>query len=76
MRGYQRARDERVMQMYEFTAGFAALEPPPPEMQRVPGKVAESQDTMDGFVRVNAGITEPGEFFSDPRLVEAAQPVS
>ncbi|MFD6889630.1 NAD(P)/FAD-dependent oxidoreductase [Streptomyces sp. NPDC059957] len=76
MRGYQQARDERVMQMYEFTAGFAALEPPPPEMQRVLGKVAESQDTMDGFVRVNAGLTQPGAFFSDPRLVEAAQPVS
>ncbi|MCY0926176.1 NAD(P)/FAD-dependent oxidoreductase [Streptomyces sp. H27-H1] len=70
MRGYQQARDERVMQIYEFTAEFASLEPPPPEMQRVLGKVAESQDTMDGFVRVNAGLTKPSDFFSDPRLME------
>ncbi|MFG2298675.1 NAD(P)/FAD-dependent oxidoreductase [Streptomyces sp. NPDC048603] len=72
MGDYQQARDSRVMQLYEFTAGLATLEPPPPEMQRVLAKAAESQDTMDGFIRVNAGLTTPGEFFSDPRLTAAA----
>lgn len=44
-------------------------------MQQVLAKVTESQETMDGFVRVNAGLTTPGEFFSDPRLTVAPQVV-
>ena len=34
MAGYQRARDERVLPIYEFTCELATLAPPPPEMQR------------------------------------------
>ncbi|MER5931150.1 hypothetical protein [Streptomyces sp. NPDC002054] len=32
------------------------------------------QDAMDGFARVNAGLTTPGEFFSDPRLTGVPRP--
>jgi 2-polyprenyl-6-methoxyphenol hydroxylase-like FAD-dependent oxidoreductase len=61
---YQRARDERVLPMYELTCQLATLEPPPPEMQQLLGAMQGNQKAMDGFVRVNAGTTSPAEFFS------------
>ena len=52
------------------------LEPPPPEMQQLLGAVHGNQEAMDGFARVNAGVTSPAEFFSDDnvgRIFAAAQ---
>ncbi|MFE5484398.1 NAD(P)/FAD-dependent oxidoreductase [Streptomyces sp. NPDC056527] len=72
MRDYQEARDERVREIYEFTADFACLDPPTPEMRRMFGAIARQQETMDGFARVIAGVTPPSEFFSDPALAPAA----
>jgi len=68
MRGYQTTRDEHSLPMFEFTLGLATLEPPSPEMQQVLGAVASNRDTMDGFARVNAGVTSPAEFFSEENL--------
>ncbi|MEU9305942.1 NAD(P)/FAD-dependent oxidoreductase, partial [Streptomyces sp. NPDC048269] len=48
MRNYQEARDARVREMYEFTADFANLDPPTPEMQQMFGAIAQRQETMDG----------------------------
>jgi len=64
MQEYQRARDERVAPIYEFTCQLAALEPPPPKLQQLLGAVHGNQAAMDGFARVNAGVTSPAEFFS------------
>lgn len=72
MRDYQEARDRRVREIYEFTADFACLDPPTPEMQRTFGAIARQQETMDGFARVIAGVTPPSEFFSDPALASTA----
>ena len=61
--------------MYEFTAELAALAPPPPEMQQLLSAVSRSQEAMDGFARVTAGVTSPAEFFSDEnagRILAAA----
>jgi flavin-dependent dehydrogenase len=72
---YQRRRDEHVLPMYEFTAELATLAPPPPELQQVLSAVSRNQEAMDGFARVNAGVTSPAEFFSDEnvgRIVAAA----
>ena len=72
---YQRRRDEHVLPMYEFTADLAALAPPPPELQQLLSAVSRSQEAMDGFARVVAGVTSPAEFFSDEnvgRIVAAA----
>ena len=72
---YQARRDERVLPMYEFTAELAALTPPPPEMEQLLGAVSRSQESMDGFARVAAGVTSPAEFFSDEnaqRILAAA----
>jgi flavin-dependent dehydrogenase len=65
---YQRTRDEHVLPMYEFTCMLATLEPPPPELQQVLGAVAGNQEAMDGFARVNAGVTSPAEFFSEENV--------
>ena len=54
--------------MYEFTTQLAALEPPPPELQQLLGAVHGNQDAMDGFARVNAGVTSPAEYFSDENV--------
>jgi 2-polyprenyl-6-methoxyphenol hydroxylase-like FAD-dependent oxidoreductase len=64
MGDYQSTRDEQVLPMYEFTCEIATLEPPPPELQQLLGAVHGNQEAMDGFVRVNAGVTSPAEFFS------------
>jgi 2-polyprenyl-6-methoxyphenol hydroxylase-like FAD-dependent oxidoreductase len=68
MSEYQATRDEHVLAMFEFTCQLATLEPPPPEMQQVLGAVHGNQDAMDGFARVNAGVTSPAEFFSEENL--------
>jgi 2-polyprenyl-6-methoxyphenol hydroxylase-like FAD-dependent oxidoreductase len=65
---YQAARDQQSMPMYDFTCQIAAMQPPPPEMQQLLGAVHGSQDAMDGFCRVNSGVTSPAEFFSEANV--------
>jgi len=65
---YQRARDEHVLPMYEFTCQLATLEPPPPEMQQVFGAIHGNQKAMDGFAQMNAGTISPAEFFSPQNI--------
>ncbi len=64
MAGYQSTRDEHVRGTYEFTTQLATLEPPPPPMQQVLAAMVGNQPAMDGFARVSAGATSPGEFFA------------
>jgi 2-polyprenyl-6-methoxyphenol hydroxylase-like FAD-dependent oxidoreductase len=76
MADYQAARDGHVLEMYEFTAQFASLEPPPPEVQKILEAARGNQEAMDGFARVNAGVTAPSEFFSEgnvARILAAAR---
>ncbi len=76
MAEHQAVRDEHALPMYEFTYQLASLEPPPPEMQQLLGAVHGNQDAMDGFARVNAGVTSPADFFSEEnigRIFAAAQ---
>jgi 2-polyprenyl-6-methoxyphenol hydroxylase-like FAD-dependent oxidoreductase len=61
---YQSRRDSHVGPMYEFTTQLATLEPPPPDLQRILVAMQDNQGAMDGFARVNAGVTSPAEFFS------------
>ena len=65
---YRSTRDAHVLPMFEFTCQLATLEPPPPELQQVLGAVHGNQDAMDGFARVNAGVTSPAEFFSEENV--------
>lgn len=69
MADYQTRRDAQVLAMYKFTTELATLEPPPPELQQLLAAMPGNQEAMDGFARVNAGVTSPAEFFS-PANVE------
>ncbi len=68
MSDYQRARDEHVMPMYEFTCQLATLKPPPPEMQQLLGAVHGNQSAMDAFVQMNAGTISPAEFMAPKNI--------
>jgi 2-polyprenyl-6-methoxyphenol hydroxylase-like FAD-dependent oxidoreductase len=65
---YQRARDDGVSAMYEFTCGLAMLEPPPLQMQQLFGAIHGNQQAMDGFAQVNAGTISPAAFFSPQNI--------
>jgi 2-polyprenyl-6-methoxyphenol hydroxylase-like FAD-dependent oxidoreductase len=76
MAAYQTTRDAHVLPMFEFTCQLATLDPPPPEMQQLLAAVHGNQEAMDGFARVNAGVTSPAEFFAEEnvgRIFAAAQ---
>jgi 2-polyprenyl-6-methoxyphenol hydroxylase-like FAD-dependent oxidoreductase len=64
MSGYQRARDEHALPLYEFTGEFATLEPPPPELQQLIGAMQGNQGAMDDFVSVMAATLPAPEFFA------------
>jgi len=66
----QRARDESVLSMYEFTCQLASFEPPPPEMQQLFGAIHCSQASMDGFAQMAAGTISPARFFSPESIGE------
>jgi 2-polyprenyl-6-methoxyphenol hydroxylase-like FAD-dependent oxidoreductase len=75
MAEYQSKRDTQVRPMYELTADFASLEPPPPELQQLLVAASRTEEAMDGFARVIAGVTSPAEFFSEEnagRILAAA----
>jgi 2-polyprenyl-6-methoxyphenol hydroxylase-like FAD-dependent oxidoreductase len=68
MGSYQRNRDEGALPMFEFTCQLASLEPPTPEMQRLFGAIAQSQEAMNGFAQVNAGTISPAVFFAPDNI--------
>lgn len=68
MADYQRARDEHVLPMYEFTNQLAQLKPPPPEMQQLLGAIYGNKRGMDGFAQMNAGTISPAEFFAPENI--------
>ena len=64
MAEFQRARDERVLAMYEFTCQLAALEPPSPEFRQLIVAIRRKRQAMDDFARMNAGTISPADFLS------------
>jgi 2-polyprenyl-6-methoxyphenol hydroxylase-like FAD-dependent oxidoreductase len=68
MASYQRARDEHVFPMYEFTCQLATLEPPPADLQRILRAVHGNKNAMDAFVQMNAGTISPAVFFSPANI--------
>jgi flavin-dependent dehydrogenase len=61
---YQQTRDEAAMPVYEFTAEFATMEPPPPEMQQLIGAMQGNQEAQDAFISVQANTLPAPEFFA------------
>ncbi len=74
MEGYRTTRDGQVKAMYELTAEFASLEPPPPDLQQLLAAVSRSAEAMDEFACVLAGITSPADFFSEENAGRLLQP--
>ena len=68
MGDYQSSRDSHALPMYEFTAQLASLEPPPPQLQQLLAAIHGNQDAMNGFARVNSGVTSPADFFSEQNV--------
>lgn len=68
MGDHQRARDNSVLAMYEFTCQLATLQPPPPEMQQLFGAMRGNQKAMDGFAQMNAGTISPAQFLSPENI--------
>jgi flavin-dependent dehydrogenase len=68
MARYQRTRDDTSGPMYEFTAQFAAMQPPTAEMQQLMQAIHGNQEAMNGFVRVIAGVVSPAAFFSEANI--------
>ncbi len=64
MSTYQATRDQHVFPNYDFTIQIASFQPPPPEQLQLMSAMMASQDAMDGFARVYAGVTSPAEFYS------------
>jgi flavin-dependent dehydrogenase len=64
MASYQQTRDEAAMPVYEFTAEFASMEPPPPEMQQLIGAMQGNQEAQDAFISVQAATLPAPEFFA------------
>lgn len=61
--GYQQARDEAAMPMYEFTCGLATLAPPPPEVQELIGAVQGNPNQVPRFLGLIAGSVALPDFF-------------
>ena len=68
MSEYQRARDQEVLPMYDYTCQLATLEPPPAEVQQLIGAIAGKQGAMDAFVQMNAGTISPAAFFAPQNI--------
>lgn len=64
MSTYQTTRDQHVFPNYDFTIQIASFTPPPPEQLQLMSAMMRSQEAMDGFARVYAGITSPADFYS------------
>jgi flavin-dependent dehydrogenase len=60
-----RRRDGEVREMYDYTCQQAALEAPPPEMQRLFAALAGNQPEADRFIGTLAGTVSSAEFFSE-----------
>ena len=75
--GYQRARDEASLPMFELTCQLASMAPPPPELQALLGALPGNPEAAAGFVSVIAGTLPAPEFFAPDnvqRIMAAAAP--
>ena len=68
MTAYQRARDEQVLPMYDFTYQIATLEPPPPDFQQLLAAAAGNPRATADFIHVTSGVLSPAAFFSEQNV--------
>ena len=64
LRGYQRARDESALPMYELTCGLADLEaPPPPDVLQLLAALQGQPEHIARFLGVIAGSVAVADFY-------------
>ncbi len=69
--GYQQARDEAALPMYEHTCQLARVEQPPPaEVQALIGALAGNPAQISRFLGIMAGSVPVSEFFSPESIGE------
>jgi 2-polyprenyl-6-methoxyphenol hydroxylase-like FAD-dependent oxidoreductase len=62
--GYEAARNEAALPMYELNCQRAALEPAPPEQVRLRAAMVGNQEAVNRFAGVTFGTVPVGEFFA------------
>jgi 2-polyprenyl-6-methoxyphenol hydroxylase-like FAD-dependent oxidoreductase len=65
---YEQMRNETTRPLYELTGQFAALQPPPPEMQHLLGALRHNQAQADRFIGTVAGTVPIAEFFAPENI--------
>ena len=65
---HEKARNERVRPMYEFTSHLAMLEPPPPAMQALFTALRHNEDATNAFLSAITGAIPLPDFMSDENL--------
>jgi 2-polyprenyl-6-methoxyphenol hydroxylase-like FAD-dependent oxidoreductase len=65
---YEKARNEHVMPIYQFTCELASLQPPPPEKAALLAAVARDPQASDRFVSLLAGSLSFADFFSPENI--------
>jgi flavin-dependent dehydrogenase len=65
---YEQSRNETTRPLYELTGQFAALQPPPAEMQQLLGALRDDQAQADRFIGTVAGTVPIAEFFAPENI--------
>ena len=65
---YEQKRNAAAMPSYALTRQFAALQPPPPELQQLFGALLHNQPETDRFFGALAGTVPIPEFFAPENL--------
>ncbi len=76
MDAHETRRNQRVRPRFEFTAGLATLEPPPPPMQALFAALRDNRDATDAFLSAITGAVPLPDFMSDEnvrRIMAAAE---
>jgi len=66
--GYESQRDAASIAHYQFTSQFAALEPPPPEMQQLLFACSQNPEAASQLFGVVAQTVSEQEFFHPDNL--------
>jgi 2-polyprenyl-6-methoxyphenol hydroxylase-like FAD-dependent oxidoreductase len=65
---YEQTRNETTRPLYELTGQFAALQPPPPEMQQLLAALQGNPEQADRFIGTVAGTVPIPEFFAPENI--------
>jgi 2-polyprenyl-6-methoxyphenol hydroxylase-like FAD-dependent oxidoreductase len=66
--GYEQARNEAAMPLYEMTADLARLEPPPPEMAALMAALQGDEEESGRFLGTIAGTVPIADFYAPENL--------